>query len=223
MRGHLRNSVSFAIVGDKAFFLDLQDDRYFCLGPTANAAFVGLACRQQRSEKDQAEISALATCGLPSHRRGTVCYLQQAMVQVPTESLEESCVHPQGLSRISLAICRVLFAQAGLKMKPLHSVLDDISRRKSLLMGNSYRSNIDQLAVISSTCQAARAFLSHRERCLSWSIAVINWAIRIGCRADLIIAVRDHPFAAHCWVQCGAVVVNDSLENVRNFTPILVI
>lgn len=223
MSGDLRNFVSFAIVGDRAFFLNLQDDRYFCLGRTANAAFVRLACRQQISEMDQAEISALATCGLPSHRRGTVCSLQQATVQVPTESLEDACVQPRSWSRIPLAICHVLSTQAQLKMKPLHSILDDISRRKLSLKGNSHRSDIDQLAELSVTYRAARTFLSHRGRCLPWSIALINWAIRIGCPADLVIAVRDHPFAAHCWVQCGAVVVNDSLENVRNFTPILVI
>jgi len=31
------------------------------------------------------------------------------------------------------------------------------------------------------------------------------------------------PFQAHCWVQFEDHVLNDHLDNVRNFTPILIV
>jgi len=36
----------------------------------------------------------------------------------------------------------------------------------------------------------------------------------------LAIAVRTGPFGAHAWVQVGDAIVNDSVDNVRDFTPI---
>ena len=38
-----------------------------------------------------------------------------------------------------------------------------------------------------------------------------------------VIGVSLYPFAAHSWVQCGTALVNDRLDRVRHFTPILTI
>jgi hypothetical protein len=38
-----------------------------------------------------------------------------------------------------------------------------------------------------------------------------------------VIAVRTGPFAAHCWLQTDLFLINESLDEARNFTPILVI
>jgi hypothetical protein len=35
--------------------------------------------------------------------------------------------------------------------------------------------------------------------------------------------VQTKPFAAHCWVQQGDVVFNDTPEHVRRYTPILAV
>lgn len=43
----------------------------------------------------------------------------------------------------------------------------------------------------------------------------------IGCASTLVIGVRAEPFAAHSWVQVDQVVLNDTAEEVRRFTPIL--
>ena len=45
----------------------------------------------------------------------------------------------------------------------------------------------------------------------------------LGLPADFVIGVSLHPFAAHSWVQWGTVLVNDQLDAVRHFTPILVL
>ena len=43
-----------------------------------------------------------------------------------------------------------------------------------------------------------------------------------GGGADWVFAVKGAPFAAHCWIQLGDIVLNDSVENVRAYTPIMV-
>jgi len=42
-------------------------------------------------------------------------------------------------------------------------------------------------------------------------------------RAELVLAVKLQPFAAHAWVQWQDLVVNDRVDAVRDFTPILVV
>ena len=41
--------------------------------------------------------------------------------------------------------------------------------------------------------------------------------------AFLVIGVTASPFGAHAWVQIGDVVLNDSVDRVRRFVPILTI
>jgi hypothetical protein len=35
--------------------------------------------------------------------------------------------------------------------------------------------------------------------------------------------VQTRPFAAHCWVQHGDIVCNDTVEHVSGYTPIMVV
>jgi hypothetical protein len=42
-----------------------------------------------------------------------------------------------------------------------------------------------------------------------------------GVSAEWIFAVRSNPFEAHCWVQSGSVVLNDVIDEVRAYTPIM--
>lgn len=42
-----------------------------------------------------------------------------------------------------------------------------------------------------------------------------------GVAAQWVFGVRTWPFAAHCWIQIGDLVLGDSLDRVKGFTPIL--
>ena len=70
---------------------------------------------------------------------------------------------------------------------------------------------------------AAERFVSSHDRCLVTSIALMHALLRGGCRASLVLGVRARPFSAHSWVQYDRTVLNDRLERVRIYTPILVI
>jgi hypothetical protein len=65
-------------------------------------------------------------------------------------------------------------------------------------------------------------FLGHADRCLVRSLAMFFMFRSLGVRVDLVIGVRSSPFLAHCWIQHEAMVLNDTVEHVRHFTPILV-
>jgi hypothetical protein len=40
---------------------------------------------------------------------------------------------------------------------------------------------------------------------------------------DWVFGVNADPFEAHCWVQAGNVVLNDTVAWVSGFTPIMVV
>ncbi|MDQ2762376.1 MAG: lasso peptide biosynthesis B2 protein, partial [Pseudomonadota bacterium] len=65
--------------------------------------------------------------------------------------------------------------------------------------------------------------LGESRECLSRSLAFRKLALRRGYRPSLVIGVKLDPFAAHCWVQTGGRVDNDTLDRTRLYEPILVL
>lgn len=61
------------------------------------------------------------------------------------------------------------------------------------------------------------------DRCLPRSIALAICLASRGVRVQLIIGVKIAPFGAHCWVQAGEEVLNETVEEVLRYYPILAI
>ena len=61
------------------------------------------------------------------------------------------------------------------------------------------------------------------DRCLPRSIALALRLARHGFAAQLVIGVRTNPFGAHSWTQHEGAVLNDSVEEVLRFKPILIV
>jgi Transglutaminase-like superfamily len=69
-----------------------------------------------------------------------------------------------------------------------------------------------------------RVFLfSSRDECLHDSLAVVEFLARYGLYPSWVFGVRARPFEAHCWVQHGGTVFNDSVEQVGAYVPIMVV
>jgi hypothetical protein len=57
--------------------------------------------------------------------------------------------------------------------------------------------------------------------CLLNSLAMMRFFAIYDIYPDWIFGVRIQPFAAHCWVQNGSIVLNDSAQNVISYSPVL--
>jgi hypothetical protein len=57
--------------------------------------------------------------------------------------------------------------------------------------------------------------------CLFDSLALVHFLARFDLYPDWVFGVRADPFEAHCWVQAGSVVLNDTVERVSALTPIM--
>ncbi|KQY28326.1 hypothetical protein ASD21_15875 [Caulobacter sp. Root1455] len=66
-------------------------------------------------------------------------------------------------------------------------------------------------------------WLPRSGRCLMRSLEQRLYLARRGFAVAWVFGVRTWPFEAHCWLQAGEVVLDDSLGHARGFTPILVV
>lgn len=224
-----------------AVFLDLAKDRYVALPPesvrmlkalvSVPRAFHQAADQSQDglSSDELASLSAeLAGQGLlvTDERQGK--RLIQLAFSAPQSSLRiddsENVEATWGCrARFRLAQVR---AAAALNFLTLKSLTQRVGTRKlkrarrSFAAGDRDR-NSGRLAYICSGLQS-KGF-SGRDTCLKDSLTMLEFLAQYDIFPDWFFGVSVHPFAAHCWLQDGSVVLNDSVHNVRRFTPLMVV
>jgi hypothetical protein len=67
-----------------------------------------------------------------------------------------------------------------------------------------------------------RPWVPRSGRCLPSSLLLLKYLRKHGVSASWVFGVQTFPFEAHCWVEYRGVVLNDTLEHSRWFTPIAV-
>jgi hypothetical protein len=111
-----------------------------------------------------------------------------------------------------------------LRFFPIHRTIGRVARA-------GRRATSKQLAFDKNTARQGvalfyqmRPFLfSADNACLFDSLVLMLFLRRLGVFPQWIFGVRTGPFAAHCWLQHGRTVLNDSVENIRSYTPIMLV
>ena len=80
----------------------------------------------------------------------------------------------------------------------------------------------DDLVDALTGLRETRLIMPSPRRCLPASLIAARFLRRLGREVEIVFGVRSHPFAAHCWIEAGGVVLDDDLDRVRAFTPIAV-
>lgn len=214
--GELRlpDHMRFCEIGNERIFLDLRADRYFRLPPGSDRAFLALESGAPASASD---IAALRRLGLlvraPEGRP-----IEPTRHAAPDSSFVEDTDLPPGFGLRALAevAALVLRARRAVRRKRLQIELAAFERRASAIAPERcLERDVGEFL-------RARRLVPVRPNCLYDSLALRRFLARRGLRADLVIAAKLQPFAAHCWVQHGRTVLNDSLGSARDFAPILV-
>jgi hypothetical protein len=118
----------------------------------------------------------------------------------------------------------LVHAKARTKDKALASLLEWFYRRQQLIPHS------DVSVALQKVTMPLAAFLRLRiwwytaaNHCLFDSLVLAIFLTRQRIRCSFVIGVSTKPFIAHAWVQLGAFVLNDSVEHIQMFTPILTI
>lgn len=103
-----------------------------------------------------------------------------------------------------------------------HLVKSHIAAKLSAAARSARPPEIDRVRELTATFQCTRPWLySSAGACLYDSLTLVEFLRYNGVFATLAIGVLTNPFEAHAWVQMHDVVLNDTVEHVREYTPIL--
>lgn len=208
-------TLSFCILEGTVIVLDIAADRYFALGPVrAEKVLAGLAGKE---ELDRLPVNGVALTG--DRFAGAVYVIRQKLAPPVRDHMPGS--RPRRTTMIleaSRAIWLQLASIGRLKIYGFERTLRWATQRAAA----ADEAPPGRDAVIAAH-RWARSALPFKDACLPASLALARGLQRLGASHELVVGVKINPFAAHCWVEADAAVLNDDLETVRQFTPIRIV
>ena len=202
--------VFLAAVHEDVVVLDLEADRYNCLLDASQI----LSCQSDGSLRvsNQSVAEDLQRVGIadgasPPQRRWAIQSARRELSQSARSSIGDVVG-----AALALSLASVRFR----------------GRSLSELVGGERRQtpssrDIDELRLtrLVSAMRIARPWIPIEGECLKRSFQLKRFLAGRGIATDWIFGVRTWPFAAHCWLQIGDLVVGDRLDRVSLYTPIM--
>jgi hypothetical protein len=142
----------------------------------------------------------------------------------PAESLSDAWTPSLGLSLryIFPFVASLRAATAWLKL-PISQTVSRVADQKRRRACHSAPFDIDRARVLVSIFGQLRPFWNRKYVCLFDSLALLNFLAKYDLFPTWVFGVQSEPFAAHCWVQQNEVLLNDTVDRVSLYTPILAI
>lgn len=221
----LPQHVHACFAANRTIFLDMKRGTYFGLDPDQTGML-------RHALDDPTEASAppvaaeLIGVGLLTTSRSASKTFLPPSTHAPETSLLPLIDTPP---RISTARVVRFFATCSsvalrLKLRPLEHSLSHLTQRKSRVRTHfaTDASHLDQARDLTRAFIHLRPLAyAARNRCLLDSLTLAEFLASYGIRATCIFGVRANPFEAHCWVQIGSHVVNETPEMAQRYAPIL--
>lgn len=197
---------AWVLAGDHVVILDLARDRYFRL-PDLESADV-------RAAVERGEIRGWAQ---PSQFLRPHDWMPADQDFAPVRNAGFS------LPGIAASLWLQRRLERRLEMTPFCQLLLETRRMVEAKVRSASGANANGLHQILSDFEHARLIRSAANRCVPRSLAILLRCASQGIRAHAVVGVTADPFQAHCWAQHGTIVLGDRIDNVKRFTPLLVL
>jgi len=212
--------------------LDVNRDKYLCvdrrqfeaLGPSLKG-WEGSGCTAApASETAGALANDLLRLGILSEGAANAKDALPTAYPLPTEAIDpdlpassrrSSCTHAGPFFSSSASASRELRGQR------FQLIVESVRARKSRNVARAAPFDFERALSLVSVFDRLRWYYPRPYLCLFDSLALIHFLARFGVFPDWVFGVTADPFEAHCWVQAGNVVLNDTVERVSAFTPIM--
>lgn len=220
----LHGDLSYCKVEGHLIFLDIRNDRYFRLADRMESALIKYLEGGDGSDINiPGLIERKILIGMPDDVGRT----PYPPTPSPTRSaMEEAGSAERANIRAALdALAVVCSTHLRLKTRSLKYVLDRLvayRQRRTSQPSTSGRGE-SQVLDASAIFRSARPYVPINTCCLLDSIAMVKFLAKRRLHADLVFGVTGTPFSAHCWVQHGTFVLNDTVGHALAHTPIRVI
>lgn len=206
--------VHACLADGRLVILNVRADRYLMLPPEVEQSVLRLVNGHASAPADSAIHQRLCTGGLVLQRsrdRG----LRLCNESVPTSSLIDGGWPRPNFSTVINNAAYVVMAMAMLRVRGLDHALRRVENVPTAA------DDADDVSRVAGGFAELRLVVRSLDRCLPLSIALALAAKKHHRDIRLVLGVACHPFRAHAWVQHGPIVLNDRLDTVRTFTPIL--
>ena len=230
----LARDVFSCLSDNRMVFLDLRSDKYFCLSEgntTAAHRYIANAGNQSTSatgsfgdhEGGHSVLETLADKGLmiraETEAAETLPTRDTAVAEATTSKADSiaQTANPGHWLRFARASASASWKLSRYSMR---RTVQSIRNRKYRLRGKA-KTNSRDLVRMAETYQYLRPFYPREYLCLYDSLALLEYLAYHRFFPQWVFGVCTEPFTAHCWVQHDECVLNDTVEHVRNFTPIM--
>lgn len=233
---YLSKHTFFCLADHHYVFLDLRSNAYICLArahtDAVKALLNGYSVVDERSaymrlydsSDADAVIQALVQKGMLVESEASGKLPTQARVDAPAASLIEDLGRPClafGPSHVWNFLIASSAASKHLRWQSIEQTVRTVEARKSAQATAAMPADNARITNLFGIFRMLRPYYPRRYLCLFDSLALLHFLARYGVFPQWVYGVKLEPFGAHCWVQAGGLVVNDIIDNVRTFTPIM--
>ena len=220
----LRKDLSYCRVGDQLVFMDIGSDRYFQIPHRFEQIF--LAHVNGFEDLDSGISYLIERSILVEQTKRAVD--SRPDIQPAVRSAMEAPHNPQRLRVRELieVFAIVLRTRFDMKTSTLSRILDRLSAERYLRAAQAMPpANLSEHHIANAVAafRRGRLYVPIEMCCLLDSMAMTRFLLRRRIHAHVVFGIALDPFSAHCWVQVGDLVLNDSVGNVHSHTPIRVV
>ena len=215
---YLHESLSYCLVDGRPIFLDTGNDRYFRLAEDMERAFI--------AHLDDADIEPgcmdrLVRRGILTPGRTSRDVPEPIAAPAIESAMEHSIARTNcGIGTIAEVFALIIRTRRRLRSRRLQTILDELCIDRSQSISTDAAERDMQASSHAHAFLEARRWVPSETRCLLDSISLVAFMARRNVDARIVFGVTGDPFSAHCWVQRGGLVLNDTIGNTRAYTVI---
>lgn len=112
-------------------------------------------------------------------------------------------------------------AASSLRTRTTEQTVHRVLRRKGPISSVGDHFDLELAIEIAGAFSTLRHALPWNYLCLFDSLALLECFARHRLFPDWVFGIQAEPFEAHCWLQHKDIVLNDLVERVRNYVPIM--
>lgn len=219
MRLRLRDELYACGAGDRIILLDAIEGRYFS-APEHSESIFGRVLRGV----DIAAEDTSVVLGLIS--RGWLIETSSDFTppNAPIRPSHELAIDTAAKGKLTSFLLVCLAQQRANRLvrhRTFATVRHMVESARGKRQGASLPAAKPVITNIARAFAASEFLFPHSGRCLARSLAFMTLCHRTAFYPSLVFGVRTNPFLAHCWIEADGCVLNDTLEEVGTFSPIM--
>lgn len=214
----------FCFADEHYVFLDLHNDEYMCLGREQTKAFKSLLEGHRPTDDSATVVQALLDKKLFVADESEGKHPRPLSTPAPETSLITNHDSPRpaiGPAHVYKFFAASATASWNLRWQSIEHTVRQVERRKQQRKGAVLPVDSATITDLFRVFQTLRPYYPRPYLCLFDSLALLHFLARFDVFPQWIYGVKLEPWGAHCWVQSGDQVVNDIVDNVNGYTPIM--